>query len=97
MCDVGILRPYITDHNAIGCILKNITLNKRTHTVLYATFQIKTFLNLKNECKKNLGKIIIILVRRKHRHTFFHTLIGYYFKEMFNKLSQSHIKTVTHG
>ena len=27
MCDVGILRPFISDHKTLFCILKNITLN----------------------------------------------------------------------
>ena len=57
MCDVGILRPYISDHNAIFCILNNITLNKRACTpVLNAPFQIKTFLNLKTNAKRIMGK-----------------------------------------
>ena len=31
-CDVGIIRTYISDHHAIFCILKNMTVNKKQNT-----------------------------------------------------------------
>ena len=47
MCDIGILRPYISDHNAFFCILKNITLNKRTHTCSKRNFSNKNISKFK--------------------------------------------------
>ena len=41
MCDTGILRPYISDHNAIFCMSNNITLNKRSHTYYKRNFSNK--------------------------------------------------------
>ena len=47
-CDVGILRPYISDHNAIFCILNDITLNKRAYTCSKRNFSNKNISKLKN-------------------------------------------------
>ena len=41
MCDIGIIRPYISDHNAFFCILKNMTLNKITQTCSKRNFSNK--------------------------------------------------------
>ena len=60
MCDTGILRPYISDHNAIFCMLKNITLNKRSHTYYKRNFSNKNISNffLTNP-KRVLGKYLL--------------------------------------
>ena len=47
MCDTSILRPYISDHNAIFCMLKNITLNKRSHTYYKRNFSNKNISKFK--------------------------------------------------
>ena len=47
-CDVGILRPYISDHNAIFCILNDITLNKRAYTCSKCNFSNKNISKFKN-------------------------------------------------
>ena len=60
MCDTGILRPYISDHHAMFCMLKNITLNKISHTYYKRNFSNKNITKLKKtNPKRILGKYLL--------------------------------------
>ena len=52
MCDVGILCPYIRDHNTIFCILNNITLNKRAYTCSKRNFSNRNISKFKKLMQK---------------------------------------------
>ena len=59
-CEVGILRPYISDHNAIFCILNNITVNNRTYTCSKRNFSNKNISKLKKtNAKRIMGKYLL--------------------------------------
>ena len=45
MSDVGNLRPYISDHNAILCVLHNTTVDNDQHSCIKRHFWGKTFQN----------------------------------------------------
>ena len=84
MCDTGILRPYISDHNAIFCILKNITLNKRSHAYYKRNLSNKNISKFKKLIRKESWENIYYL-STQNAHTHFQTIIDYYFNEIFKK------------
>ena len=43
MSDVGILRPYISDHNAIICVLYDTTVSNDQHSCIKRNFCKKNF------------------------------------------------------
>ena len=84
MCDVGILRPYISDHNAIFCILNDITLNKRAYTCYKRNFSNKNISKFKKLMQKESWGNNYYLSTQE-AYTYFQTLIDYNFKESFKK------------
>ena len=85
MCDIGILRLYISDHNAIYCILKNITLNKRTHTCCKRNLSNENISKFKKKLMQNWENNSDLSTQEAY--TYFQTLIDYYCKESFKKQS----------
>ena len=65
MSDIGILRPYISDHNAIFCVLHDTTVVNDQHSCIKQNFGGKTFQNFINTRRMNHGITFIIQVRRK--------------------------------
>ena len=84
MCDVGLLRPYISDHNAIFCVLYNTTVSN------YQNFCIKH-----NFCRKKGSKFRkylkdeswdnIYYLSTQEAFTEFQGLINSHFDKSFKK------------
>ena len=94
MCDVGIIRTYISDHHGISCVLDTVIPvpqhNNKQKTVIK-----------RNLCDRNVAQFICFLTNKtwdivyeedaQNAFTWFHGLIDLLFDKCFPK--QSHILT----
>ena len=53
MYDVGILRPYISDHNAIVCVLYDTTVSNDQHSSIKPNFCRKKHISIVCKYLKN--------------------------------------------
>ena len=84
MCESGILRPFISDHNAVFCVLNDTTLFNDKHAYIKRNFCKRTFSKfckfLKNELWNN-----IYYSGTHEAFTEFQRLINNHFNKGFNK------------
>ena len=84
MCDVGIVRPYISDNNAIFCVVYDTTISNDQHSCIKRNF-----------CRKNISKFRKYLKNESwdniyyssthEAFTEFHGLINLYIDKSFQK------------
>ena len=84
MCESGILRPFISDHNAVFCILNDTTVFNDKHVYIKHNF-----------CKRNISKFCKFLKNElwnniyysgtQEAFTEFQLLINNHFNKSFNK------------
>ena len=83
-CDSGILRPFISDHNAVFCVLNDTTVFNDKHSYIKRNF-----------CKRNISKFCKFLKNElwnniyysgtQEAFTEFQRIIIYHFNKSFNK------------
>ena len=85
MCEVGIFRPYISDHNAIFCVLYDTTVFNDQHSCIKRNFCSFFF-------SQNFGKYLtneawanIYYSGTQEVFTEFQEIINTYFDKSFNK------------
>ena len=84
MCESGILRPFISDHNAVFCVLNDTTVFNDKHAYIKRNF-----------CKRNISKFCKFLKNElwnniyysgtQEAFTEFQRLINNHFNKSFNK------------
>ena len=84
MCESGILRPFISDHNAVFCVLNDTTVFNDKHVYIKRNF-----------CKRNISKLCTFLKNKlwnniyysgtQESFTEFQRLINNDFNKSFNK------------
>ena len=84
MCESGILRPFISDHNAVFCVLNDTTVFNDKHAYIKRNF-----------CKRNISKFGTLLKNElwnniyysgtQEAFTEFQLLINNHFNKSFNK------------
>ena len=84
MCESGILRPFISDHNAVFCVLNDTTVFNDKHAYIKRNF-----------CKRNISKFCKFLKNElwnniyysgtQEAFTEFQLLINNHFNKSFNK------------
>ena len=84
MCDVGILRPYISDHNAIFCVLSDTTVSNDQHSCIKRNFCRKNISKFRKYLKNESWDNIYYSGTQK-AFTEFQGLINLYFDKSFKK------------
>ena len=84
MCEVGILRPYISDHNAIFCVLYDTTVFNDQHSCIKHNF-CRIFFSKLRKYLTNEAWANIYYSGTQEAFTEFQEIINTYFDKSFKK------------
>ena len=84
MCDFGILRPYISDHHAIFCILKIEKSHNKPQTFTKRNFCDKNIARC-NQCLQSETGDLVYTQDTHKGFTWFQGLVDLYFEKCFQK------------